>query len=87
MAVTDEQLAQLKGWAEELGRDGVLPDPSDNDIIDAVFDRAELEGLRTEDEFDAIITPDDLPAPEDHADIVSAWERGNNAYNESEVQS
>lgn len=77
MAVTDDQMDKLKEWAYEYGLDGVLHDPSDHEIMSAVFDRVEIEGMRTEDEFESIITIDDVPAKEDIADIVAAWERGN----------
>jgi hypothetical protein len=80
MAVTDEQLDQLKDWAEELGRDGILPDPSNDEIVSAVFDMAEAHGLRTEDEFNAILSPDDLPDPKDWEDIVRRWEKGTRSY-------
>jgi hypothetical protein len=76
MAITDDQLDELKEFATKLGEDHVLNDPSDQDIISAVFDMAELDDMRTEDEFNAIVTPDDLPDPIDHADIVAAWMMG-----------
>lgn len=76
MAITDNQLDTLKKWAYELGKDGVLNDPTDAQIVAAVFDRADIERMRTEDEFDAIVTEDDLPAPEDHRDIVAAYDEG-----------
>jgi hypothetical protein len=86
MAITDDQRDQLCAWAYRIGRDGVLYDPSDHDIVGAVFDMAEMHNMRTEDEFDALVTIDDLPASEDHADIVKAWEAGNSAY-ENEMTS
>jgi hypothetical protein len=76
MAVTDEQLDQLKDFAEQLGRDGILPDPSDDEIVSAVLDMAETHGLRTEDEFNAVLSADDLPDPKDWEDIVKRWEKG-----------
>lgn len=77
MAVTDDQLDELKGWAYELGLHGVLAEPSEGQVVRAALERAELEGLRTEDEFDAILTEEDMPAPEDHRDIAEAFARGN----------
>ena len=82
MAVTDDQMDQLKRFAYDLGRDGILGDPTDTDIIDAVFDLAATHQMRTEDEFDAILTPEDLPAQEDNEDLVNAWKNGTDVYNE-----
>lgn len=76
MAVTDDQLDTLKGFAYELGKNRILHDPTNAQIVAAVFDRADEEDMRTEDEFDAIITEEDLPAPEDHRDIVEAFDKG-----------
>lgn len=75
MAVMDDQLDQLVKWSEEIGRDGVLHDPRDYEIIDAVFDRAEIEDMRTQDEFNSPLAPEDL-RPQDERDIVAAWEKG-----------
>ena len=74
MAVTDEQLDQLKDYARQLGRDGVLNDPTDTDVLLAVMDMAEGDNMRTEDEFAAPITIDDIPDPKDLRDIVCQWE-------------
>jgi len=84
MAISDDQLHQLLLWAEQLGKDGVLNDPSDHEIVSAVFDMAETHNMRTEDEFNAIVTIDDLPAPEDHDEIVKAWAYGNRLADEVE---
>lgn len=80
MAISDDQLTQLKQWAYEYGRDGVLNDPSNHTIVSAVFDRAEIEDMRTEDEFNAIVTMEDLPAQQDWDDIVAEWDRGWEEY-------
>jgi hypothetical protein len=72
MAVTDEQLNQLLGWAREMGAE--RPNVADDDVVlGAVFDRAAEDDMRTLDEFDAIVTLDDLPAVEDREAIVDAW--------------
>lgn len=84
MAISDEQRDQLCAWAYRLGRDDVLNDPSDHEIVSAVFDMAETHNMRTEDEFDQIVTIDDLPAQEDHDDIVKAWEKGNRHADEAD---
>lgn len=74
MAITDEQMADLRRWAFEIGRDAAIPD--EGDIVGAVFDRAEIENMRTEDEFDAIVTFDDMPAAEDEEDLHDEFLRG-----------
>lgn len=79
MAVTDEQLDQLKDYARQLGRDGVLNDPTDIDVLLAVMDMAEGDNMRTEDEFNAHITIDDIPDAKDLRDIVRQWEVGDRA--------
>jgi hypothetical protein len=82
VAITDDQMSDLIDFAEQMGRDGVLAsiDPSDQQIIDAVFDFAEISNMRTDDEFDAIITEQDMPAIEDRRDLLSAWQRGHAEY-------
>src|SRR5215210_4581099 len=82
MAITDEQMDELRDFAEQMGRDGVLAsiDPSDDKIIDAIFDYAEVSNMRTDDEFDAIITEQDMPAPEDRRDLLAAWQHGHAEY-------
>lgn len=80
MAVTDDQMDELLDYAKQMGRDGVLNDPTDDQIIDAIFDYAQLHNMRTEDEFDAIITEQDMPAPEDRRDLIAAWNAGNTEY-------
>lgn len=76
MALTDDQMDALCAYAKQLGEDDVLNDPHDQGIINAVFDWAELEDMRTEDEFNAIVTEDDMPASEDRQAIIQAWEEG-----------
>lgn len=80
MAITDEQMSELRDYAEQMGKDGVLNDPSDDQIIGAIFDWASIQDMRTEDEFDAIITEDDMPAPEDRQDLLDAWRKGDTEY-------
>ena len=80
MAITDDQMSELRRFAENLGKDGVLNDPTDQQIIDVIFDYANDENMRTEDEFDAIITEDDMPAPEDKQDLIDAWRKGDTEY-------
>lgn len=80
MAITDDQMDELAQHAFDLGRDGVLNDPSDNHIIDAVFDFAQISNMRTEDEFDAVITEDDMPAPQDRKRLLDEWRRGDTEY-------
>jgi hypothetical protein len=76
MAVTDEQLQSLVGFAKDGGRQGLLDNPSEHEIIEYVFEWAEKQNMRTEDEYDEIITPEDMPSPEDWNDIIAAWEEG-----------
>jgi hypothetical protein len=85
MAVTDDQLDQLVQWGFEIGRDGVLNDPSDIGIVMTVLDMADAHDMRTEDEFDAPITIDDMPDRQDIEDIVNAWERGNREREQQNV--
>jgi hypothetical protein len=85
MAVTDDQLIELKSYARQLKQDGVLNDPSDKDILIAVLDMAELDGMRTEDEFAVPIEIADIPDVKDQQDICRAYdwatERSNNDDN------
>ena len=82
MAITDEQMDELADYAYNMGKDGVLAhvDPTDRRVVDAIFDYAQGANMRTEDEFDAIITEDDMPAPEDRKRLLSEWERGHAEY-------
>jgi hypothetical protein len=74
MAITDDQLDELLDYARKLARDNILGvDPRADDVLDEVFAVAEKNDMRTEDEFDAIVTIDDLPASEDRQAIVNEY--------------
>jgi hypothetical protein len=74
MAVTDAQLDELREFARQLAGDRALNDPTDKDILIAVLDMAELDGMRTEDEFAEIIEIADIPDVKDQASIIYAYD-------------
>lgn len=87
MAVTDEQLDQIKQWAYELGRDGVLNgDIPDNHVLLAALDMADTHNMRTEDEFNAVVTLSDIPDGKDQQDIIDAFDRGWKEWDETAME-
>lgn len=79
MAITDTQLDTMVSFARTLGeRDRVRNHgrrPASL-IVDMALVDMEEKGERTEDEFEAIITVDDMPAQEDRDDIVDGYLKG-----------
>lgn len=75
MAITDAQLSDLHRLAADLGRsnDRTTLIEVPQAILRTTFDTAAANGMRTEDEFDAAVTLDDLPAAEDHASLRVAF--------------
>lgn len=76
MAATDQQLEYIVKIAGRLGKalnPVTVKYLTDATIISLVFGEVESLNLRTEDEYDAIITEDDFPAAEDLHDIVNAF--------------
>lgn len=83
MAATDSQVEDLAHIAVKLGTEhyeaavyggapaALLRDPQE--ILDAIFDVAREADMRTDDEFDAVLTVEDLPAPEDRRYLVVAY--------------
>lgn len=81
MAVTDSQLDTLCDFAYRLGvadSEAGIDDRSQQAVWDHVFAEAENNDMRTEDEYDAIITPEDLPAYEDWRELLRCYLNGHN---------
>ena len=72
VAITDQQLDELHGYARAAARR--LPDDADDTtVLHAIFDAAAGDGMRTQDEFAAPVTLEDLPAIEDHRDLLATF--------------
>jgi hypothetical protein len=81
MAITDDQMEDLRATARKLGEqaardEGPLrgwlrfgPISLVNQVSAIVLDVAADEGMRTDDEYDAPVTLHDLPAIEDRRDL------------------
>lgn len=90
MAITDDQLDELLSIARRLGKEDARRSirMDGRGILLTVFDYGVDAGIRTDDEFNAEISVDDLPAPEDHRDLIAAYADGWNRQVQSrEVQS
>jgi hypothetical protein len=79
MAITDQQLDNLLRFARRLGRHDAAnrhPHRTEDEVLANVFDEAEAVSMRTEDEFYAIVTLDDLPDTRDHLAIFDSYGDG-----------
>jgi hypothetical protein len=72
VAITDQQLDELHGYARAFAR-RLARDADDTTILHAILDAAAGDGMRTQDEFDAPVTLDDLPANEDRHELLDSF--------------
>lgn len=79
MAITDQQLHDLTAIAKrdgaDCGRRDVGESYDESMILGRIFDLARRNDMRTLDEFNELVTLEDLPDPEDKSDLVTAWWR------------
>jgi hypothetical protein len=73
MAITDDQMDELRALATTMGGEPTWDGLQDATFLATLMARAAEDGMRTQDEYAAEVTVEDLPAPEDRRDLVDAW--------------